>query len=51
MESLDSKLRLLQNAYNLEAFILHERRIAKLYAESKNLDRARRIAQNPYWDD
>ena len=44
MESLDTKLRLLQNANDLKAFKLHERRIARLYNKSQNLDRARWIA-------
>lgn len=50
-ESLDTKLRLLQNANDLRAFKLHERRIAKLYTQSQNFDRTRWIAQNPHWDD
>jgi len=47
-ESLDTKLRLLQNANDLKAFKLHERRIARLYTQCQNLDRARWIAQNPH---
>lgn len=42
-ESLDTKLRLLQNANDLKAFKLHERRIARLYTQSQNLDRSRRL--------
>ena len=48
MKSLDTKLRLLQNANDLKAFKLHERRIARLYTQCQNLDRARWIAQNPH---
>jgi hypothetical protein len=51
IDSLDTKLRLLQNANDLRAFKLHERRIAKLYSQCQNLDRTRWIAQNPHWDD
>ena len=48
MDSLDTKLRLLQNKNDLKAFELHERRIAQLLSKSQNLDRARWIAQDPY---
>ena len=41
--TLDTKLRLLQNANDLKAFNLHERRIARLYTQSQNLDRSRRL--------
>jgi len=43
MKSLDTKRRLLQNANDLRAFKLHERRIARLYTQSQNLDRSRRL--------
>jgi hypothetical protein len=41
--TLDTKRRLLQNANDLKAFKLHERRIARLYTQSQNLDRSRRL--------
>lgn len=51
MDSLDTKLRLLQNANDLRAFKLHERRIAKLYTQSQNFDRARRLNyQDQDWE-
>ena len=51
MESLDTKLRLLQNANDLKAFKLHERRIARLYSQSQNLDRSRWLNyQNQGWE-
>jgi hypothetical protein len=50
MDSLDTKLRLLQNANDLRAFKLHERKIAKLYTKCQDLSRGRWIAQNPHWE-
>ena len=47
MDSLDTKLRLLQNRNDTQAFLLYERKIARLYSKCQNLDRARWIAQNP----
>jgi len=48
MDSLDTKLRLLQNANDLRAFKLHERRIARLYTQCQNLTRSQWIAQDPH---
>ena len=51
MESLDTKLRLLQNKNDTQAFLLHERRIARLYTQSQNLDRSRWLNhQNQNWE-
>ena len=40
-ESLDTKLRLLQNTNDFKAFKLHERKIARLFTQSENLNRSR----------
>lgn len=42
----DTKLRLLQNGNDLKAWFAHERRIARLYSQCQNLERARRVRED-----
>jgi hypothetical protein len=61
-ESLDTKLRLLQNRNDTQAYLQHERRIQAawlrherrnvfLYAQPANQSSKGRNLENPYWDD
>ena len=46
--TLDERLRIAQHQNDLNAFLFHERKIAKLHTKCQNLNRARWIAQNPH---
>ena len=49
--TLDERLRIAQHQNDLNAFLRHERKIAKLYSQSQNLDRSRWLNhQNQNWE-
>lgn len=46
MKLTEKQLRLLQNGHNYKAWFAHEQRIARLYTQCQNLERARRVRED-----
>ncbi len=45
----EKQLQRLQNGNDLKAWFAHDRRIARLYTERQNLERARWVRQDQNW--